>query len=46
MKKKVSDIQDIELIKMALENDQKAYIVNMNGNSYRFKETEEWLKSH
>ena len=24
----------------------KAYIVNMNGNSYRFKETEEWLKSH
>jgi RNA polymerase sigma-70 factor (ECF subfamily) len=25
MKKKVSDIQDIELIKMALENDQKAF---------------------
>ncbi len=24
----------------------KAYIVNMNGNSYRFKETEEWLKNH
>jgi len=24
----------------------KAYIVNMNGNSYSFKETEEWLKSH
>ena len=22
----------------------KAYIVNMNGNSYRFKETEKWLK--
>ena len=22
----------------------KAYIVNMNGNSYRLKETKEWLK--
>nr|WP_284697566.1 ATP-binding protein [Thermoanaerobacterium sp. RBIITD] len=23
----------------------KAYLVNMNGNSYRLKETEEWIKS-
>ena len=24
----------------------KAYIVNMNGNSFRLKETAEWAKSH